>query len=209
MPRSRKSANTKTIPLATPDSKQFQQPEKPLIDISEEEQWRIINQTGILKSAALQESPSNRDVSSMSAPDEITSLGDEIFNAMLLIIPFSSILLMMEILIRHQYGKEATFDVIMNRMIPGIPILSLFIFYTIRYKRDRRMQALLFIISILVGSRMLWQMDNGNWLSNMQQVPPLATVWIYTIVQLDLGTAVASLAVIGAYVWWQDITIFR
>ena len=58
---------------------------KPFIEIPEEETWRIIQQTGILEVAKNQ-----REV------EEGISLGDEIFNAVLLIIPFSSLLLLIE-----------------------------------------------------------------------------------------------------------------
>jgi len=136
-------------------------------------------------------------------------LGDEIFNAMLLIIPFSGILLLMEILIRQQYGKETPMEVVLDRMVPGVPILSLFIFYTTRYKSYRRLQTLIFIISVGVGSRMLWLLNNASWLVNMRQCPPLATVWIYTVLQLDLELAVGSLVVVGGFVWWKDLKILQ
>ncbi|KAF4619945.1 hypothetical protein D9613_005184 [Agrocybe pediades] len=204
MARARKPKSPQTVPLAPPSSRTPQVPGKPLIEIPEDEQWRLIKQTGILSSASLEGASAVN-----SNNNETLSLSDEIFNAILLIIPFSSILLLMEVLIRQQYGKETTLDVVMDRMVPGVPILSVFIFYTLRYKQDRRMQALLFFISVLVGSRMLYSMTNASWLVNMQQCPPLATIWIYTVVQLELGPAVASLAVIGAFVWWKDITIFQ
>jgi len=39
------------------------------------------------------------------------------------------------------------------------------------------------------------------------QCPPLATIWIYTIVQLDLGPAVLNLLVVGGFAWWKDLKI--
>jgi len=64
--------------------------EKPLIDIPEGEQWRLIKQTGILDAA-------NRRGKETSVQErEQVSLWDEIFNAVLLIIPLSSLLLLME-----------------------------------------------------------------------------------------------------------------
>ena|SRR5438270_13210067 len=63
-------------------------PEKPLIDIPEAEQWRLIKQTGILDAA-------NRGRKETFVQEPV-SLWDEIFNAVLLIIPFSSLLLLME-----------------------------------------------------------------------------------------------------------------
>ena len=65
----------------------------PLIKLSEDEQWRIINQTGVLKSLSKEGDLSNPPI---SANDEATPFGDEVFNSLLLIVPFSFLLLMME-----------------------------------------------------------------------------------------------------------------
>lgn len=74
-------------------------PDKPLIDITEDEQWRLINQSGILQNPALvQES---RVESTVDVEEEEISLCDEIFNAVMLIIPFSSLLLLMEMYVSH------------------------------------------------------------------------------------------------------------
>jgi len=139
--------------------------------------------------------------------EETTPLADEIFNAVLLIVPFSFLLLMMEILIHFQYGKRPSLQALVDRMAPGIPILSIFIFYTTRYKAHRRTQMLLFALSTIVGSRMIYLLNVGSWLVNMRQCPALATAWVYAIVQLDLGPAVLSLITVGCYVWWRELHI--
>lgn len=66
--------------------------------ISEEEQWRIVEQTGILKSipktAATPAKTSNirkEDEDALCSP-----LCEDIFNSILLIIPFSSLYIMMD-----------------------------------------------------------------------------------------------------------------
>ncbi|CAA7259681.1 unnamed protein product [Cyclocybe aegerita] len=188
-----------SIPLTAPSkAPKKRAPQKPLIEISEEEQWRIINQTRILESSELQ-----AHVSSSELPEGL-SLSDEIFNAILLIIPFSSLLLLMEILIRHQYGKTASLEVILDRMLPGVPVLSVFIFYTIRYKRDWRLQLGLSVLSVVVGSRMLYLFNHASWLVNMKQV---GSKLLLDFLQLDLIAAMASLAVVGGFVWWNDLKI--
>jgi hypothetical protein len=72
--------------------------------------------------------------------EETTPLADEIFNAVLLIVPFSFLLLMMEMfvsflsgeptltetpwqssLIHFQYGKRPSLQALVDRMAPGIP----------------------------------------------------------------------------------------
>jgi len=210
MARQRKAASKvdSEVPLTSPlKMSPRAKPDKPLIDITEDEQWRLINQSGILQNPTLvQES---RVESTVDVEEEEISLCDEIFNAVMLIMPFSSLLLLMEILIHHQYGKIASFEILTDRMLSGVPILSLFIFYTNRHKRDRRMQLLLFIISIAIGSRMIYQFNHASWLVNMKECPPLATIWIYTIIQLELIPAFLNLVVVGVFVWWKDLKILQ
>ncbi|KII94779.1 hypothetical protein PLICRDRAFT_33590 [Plicaturopsis crispa FD-325 SS-3] len=191
MARNRK-AKTSTASTETPKD-----PPKPLIELSEEEQWRLINQTGVLKEAAAQDEPL----------EEPTPLAEEIFNAVLLIVPFSFLLMMMEILIHFQYGRKPTFGDIADRMVSGVPILSIFIFYTTRYKDRRRMQFLLSLISIASGMRLIYMINRSSWRDNMRQCPPLATMWVYTVVQLDLGPAFGSLSIVGAWVWWKGLKL--
>jgi hypothetical protein len=56
------------------------------IQLSEDEQWRLVSESGILQQASHQASDDSSD----------TPLAEEIFNSLLLIIPFSFVLLMME-----------------------------------------------------------------------------------------------------------------
>lgn len=67
-------------------------------EISEADQWRIIEQSGILKKVP-QESrnePRSNSASDEEAEEESSVLCDEIFNTALLLIPMASILLLME-----------------------------------------------------------------------------------------------------------------
>jgi hypothetical protein len=73
---------------------------------------------------------------------------------------------------------------------------------------------LLFLAAILSGPRLIWLVNKGSWLvvsrqvnplpcrsilisqHNWFQAPPLGTIWTYTIIQLNLMPAVASLVVV-------------
>ncbi|KAF7301344.1 hypothetical protein MIND_00699600 [Mycena indigotica] len=178
----------------TSSSPQANAPAAPLI--SEEEQWRLINQSGILKKVNLQ------------APEAEMSLGEEIFNTSLIVIPVCSLLVLMDILTYHQYGQGVNLKTVLDRLIQGIPILSLFIFYSNRHKRDFRMQLLLFILGTASGSRMLYILKRSSYLVNMKQTPPLITLWIYTVVQLDLGFAVSNLLAVAGFCWWKGLDVF-
>jgi hypothetical protein len=103
MARQRKVKSPASIPFIPPSQVESSHPlpHKPLVEITDSEKWRLINQSGILDSqpAAL-ESPSLMTLRpGETAPEivaEVTPLSDEIFNVILLIIPFSAILLLME-----------------------------------------------------------------------------------------------------------------
>ncbi|KAF9820980.1 hypothetical protein IEO21_00957 [Rhodonia placenta] len=163
------------------------------LELPEEEQWRIINETGILKKF-----PGPR-ASDVVHEEEQTPFADEVFNAMLLIIPMSFLLLLMEILVHWQYGRRPTYEALLDRMLPGVPILSLWIFYTTRYKRHRTLQFIFFLISLAVGPRLVWLINRASWRVVMKQCPPLATLWVYTILQLDLGPASLSLVIVAIW----------
>ncbi|KAK0468306.1 uncharacterized protein EV420DRAFT_1503711 [Desarmillaria tabescens] len=199
MANKRKTANTKE-----PSSTTAKSPIKPLIQLSEEEQWRLINESGVLhKVATAEDSPSSEGIK--QGQEEDTPLAEEIFDAVVLIIPFTFLLVMMEILIHQQYGRVATLEILTDKLISGVPILSVFIFYTTRYKSHRTMQFIFFVIANVVGPRMVYLLSRGSWLVNMKQCPPLATIWVYTIFQLNLGPAVLNLVIVVAYVWGKGL----
>ncbi|KDQ64868.1 hypothetical protein JAAARDRAFT_28517 [Jaapia argillacea MUCL 33604] len=175
-------------------------------EISDEEQWRLINESGVLQKLSSSNGASAADKETEPTADEM-GLAEEIFNAIIFIMPFSFCLLMMDILIHLQYAKRPTVAELAERMLSGVPILAIFIFYSSRYKAYRQMQVLLFWISIAVGTRLIWLVNRGNWLVNIRQCPPLATAWIYTIVQLDLGYAVLALGAVGSWAWWAEMKL--
>ncbi|RXW25278.1 hypothetical protein EST38_g546 [Candolleomyces aberdarensis] len=190
-----------------PSSHSDDTPRKPLIEISEEEQRRLVEQSGIMKKfKEVTEGENSALVTEYI--EEKMPLPDELFNASLFIIPFSFLLLMMEILIHQQYRQNPTMNALIERMVSGVPILSIFIFYILRYKSYRVTQILLFAVSILTSSRMIYLINRGPWLQNMQQDPPLATLWILAVVMLDLGPSVLSLLTTGSFVWYKGLKLF-
>ncbi|THV08643.1 hypothetical protein K435DRAFT_959180 [Dendrothele bispora CBS 962.96] len=176
--------------------------QKPLIDIPEDEQWRIIQQSGILNTIADDDAKKATQKADLQEP---VPLAEEILDAALYIIPLSFLLLLLEILIHNQYGQTLTLQKGLDRMVSGVPILSVFIFYTKRHKNHRVVQALLFIIANLAGTRMVWLLARGSWKVNMRQIPPLGTLWVYAVVQLHLVLAVLNLAAVFAYVRWKGL----
>jgi hypothetical protein len=64
--------------------------QKPLVEISEDEQWRLIEQTGVLRKISDTRKPVETD------NVEPLPLADEIFNAIVFIMPLTFFLIMMD-----------------------------------------------------------------------------------------------------------------
>ncbi|VDC04092.1 unnamed protein product [Peniophora sp. CBMAI 1063] len=181
------------------------------LELGEEEQQRLIDQTGILKRASEMYAarpstdplshPSQKGSLLMPSRTSEWTFWDEIFATVVIVMPLSFLLLLMHILCHVQYQQRPDYWVIAERMGSSVPILSVFTFYTNRYKQHRRMQFGFFMLCILAGSRMVWVINNGNWKMNMEQTPSLGVLWVYTVVQLDLAPAVLGLALVGLYTW--------
>lgn len=100
MTRQRKAASKTDgpVPLTSPSKiASRSKPAKPLIEITKDEQWRLINQSGILQNPSLE----SMVESTIAEEEEKLSLCDEIFNAVMLIIPFSTLLLLMVMYVSH------------------------------------------------------------------------------------------------------------
>lgn len=171
--------------------------------IPEDEQWRLIQQSGVLNKIKVDRVAKD----SKAEVDEAESLADEIFNASVVIMPMTFFLIMMDILIHHQYAKQPDVREIGSRLLNTFPIMSIFMFYTIRQKQNIYMQMALFLLSLGVGPRMIWLINRGSWLTNIAQCPQFATIWLYTVIQLNLPFAVLSLVLIGAWTWLAGLKL--
>ncbi|KAF8842270.1 hypothetical protein BDN67DRAFT_966032 [Paxillus ammoniavirescens] len=182
---------------------------KPLIEISEEEQWRLIQESGLLSRVNTpdERTPARTQASTTEVDDGPPPLAEEIFNALVIIMPHTFFLIMMDILIHHQYAKQPTIRDIADRLVNTFPIMAIFMFYTVRHKDNTIAQLALFLLSLGVGPRMIWLVNRGSWLTNLAQCPQVATIWLYTVVQLRLSLALLSLALIGGWTWWTGMSL--
>ncbi|EJF63001.1 hypothetical protein DICSQDRAFT_83823 [Dichomitus squalens LYAD-421 SS1] len=178
------------------------------IDIPEHEQWRIIKESGVLKQ--IPQDPKSTTVDERAEDEEegLSPFAEEVFNSMMLVIPMSFMLLLMEILVHFQYGRQPDYLAIFkDRMLASVPIISVFIFYSNRYKSHLYMQAGFFVLACIVGPRLVWLINRGNWLVVMRQSPPLATAWIYAIVQLNLLPAALNLIIVLGFGWYKGLKL--
>ena len=76
---------------------------EPLLDIPEADRWRIIRESGILQKVNANSQPSSSQATTAAQEEEhlLSPFWEEFFAATALIIPFSFLLLMMEMYVNH------------------------------------------------------------------------------------------------------------
>ncbi|CAE6521923.1 unnamed protein product [Rhizoctonia solani] len=151
-------------------------------EIPHDEQMRLIKDTGLLDQ--------------LPAEEQLSPLANSILDTAIIAIPLSTLYIVLDLLVQQQYAQQPTIKEELGRVVTNVPILFILIHYTNKYKATPIAQFMLFLTAILAGPRMIWLVNKGSWLRVTRQAPPLGTIWVYTIIQLNLVPAVASLVVV-------------
>ncbi|KAJ3396790.1 hypothetical protein HDU92_001894 [Lobulomyces angularis] len=120
------------------------------VKIEENEQWNIINQTGILK---------NEKIMKPTPPPVIYLFEriDYLFEASLLTIPLSMLQAGLDLTLHQQYGYEENFNLtyILKRHIPNAFVLFFVFYWTNRYKATKKFKLFFFLCSIFCGIQVI------------------------------------------------------
>ncbi|CAE6531852.1 unnamed protein product [Rhizoctonia solani] len=162
------------IPLTRPSE---------LGEIPHDEQMRLIKDTGILDQLPAEE-------------EQLSPVADSILDTAIMAIPLSTLYIVLDLLVQQQYAQQPTIKEELGRVVTNVPILFILIHYTNKRKATPMAQLFLFLTAILAGPRMIWLVNKGSWLHVTRQAPPLGAIWVYTIIQLNLVPAAASLIVV-------------
>ncbi|EQB47645.1 hypothetical protein CGLO_13193 [Colletotrichum gloeosporioides Cg-14] len=76
-----------------------------------------------------------------------------------------------------------------TNVIPGLPL---------RFQHPIR-QAIFFLTSVSAGCYLIYITNKYSYLATLKQAPTLGCLWIWSVLELDLAVAAASLAVAGAF----------
>ncbi|WWD17110.1 hypothetical protein CI109_101547 [Kwoniella shandongensis] len=124
---------------------------------------------------------------------------DEIFNTLILTIPFSFLYILLDILVHLQYSHRPGWEVLTKHLMTAIP--------TNRHPNHFVTTSFLMAASIVSGCRLIWLVNKASWSLTTEQAPPMGTLWILTIVQLPLNRAVIALLAVGGWVWYSGMKI--
>ncbi|KAK1992120.1 hypothetical protein LX36DRAFT_589066 [Colletotrichum falcatum] len=118
----------------------------------------------------------------------------------------------LDVLVQNQYAKEIEYPVVVGRTLAAFLVLS-FLFYNLHahptspslvpglplsFQHPIR-QAVFFVASTWAGCHLIYITNKFSYLHVLKQAPTLGCLWIWSVLELDLAFAVASLAAAGAY----------
>ncbi|CAG8523405.1 1264_t:CDS:2 [Diversispora eburnea] len=201
--------------------------EEILDDIPEDEKIRLIKSTGILENfkesgvrivqTEVGKEPKIREIKEGEEEEregekrESEEIEEEegedpyahgiVFQAFLYTIPLCAVYCVMDILVHRQYSETVLLFPVATRIFRVSPLLWGLVYYTNKNVSKNWMQLLMFMGSLICGSYLIWVVNNANYIGVMKRCPPLATLWIYFVIQLRLLPSCLSL--LGSYIYFK------
>jgi hypothetical protein len=117
----------------------------------------------------------------------------------------------LDVLVYSQYAQEIVWRAIMTRSATIAPVLFLLV-YLLRSGTSRRFstsrQIVFLALAIGTGCYTIYMGNTFEYFAVMKQAPPLGTLWIWSVIEMDLPFAVASVVIDLGFLWWNGFSAF-
>ncbi|KAK3066469.1 hypothetical protein LTR53_017177 [Teratosphaeriaceae sp. CCFEE 6253] len=116
-----------------------------------------------------------------------------------------------DVLVYNQYRQETEWPPIFKRTATILPVLFMMV-YLLRSEMASRFrmarQVFYFAASVAAGCYTIHVANQEGYFYVMKRTPPLGTLWIWSVIEMDVAFAAASVAAELLYLWWMGYTIF-
>lgn len=116
----------------------------------------------------------------------------------------------LDVLVYNQYRQEIEWPEIWKRTFTMLPILFLMVLIMRSKTADRfeaARQILYLGIAAATGCYTIHVSNMYEYFAVMKQAPPLGTLWIWSVIEMRLPYAAASIVINLGYLWWKGYTI--
>lgn len=117
----------------------------------------------------------------------------------------------LDVLVFSQYRQDIQWGQITKRTATILPVLF-FLIYTVRTETAERFprikQAFFFVVALVAGTHLITVGNTKDYYAVMKRAPPIGTLWLWSVVEMDLGLAFASVVIDFGYMWWKGYTAF-
>jgi hypothetical protein len=227
MPRQRKSKESSShedIKLSQPD--RSGPTDKTLLDIAQERNLFDEADERMREIRGAKKIKVNRKAGTAAAADDDDELllsprAERVLDALLWTGSLAMLHFTFDALVQRQYGAEVNWIELLQRAI--LAFVALFIlFYPLhptpsnptliprvpaRYQHPIR-QAVFFAMSVAAGCSLIYVTNAKGYIANMKRAPPLACLWLWAVIELDLAWAALSLVVAIGYLGYGGYAIW-
>ncbi|KAJ1337414.1 hypothetical protein MN608_00266 [Microdochium nivale] len=208
--RKGKKATSSNYKLALPDTSG--PTEKTLLDLAQE---RDLFAQADKRQAKLARGTDDSDGDDSDDEDsQLPNSVDRFMEALLWSISLTMLHFSLDVLVHQQYALEFSWPDIIMRSVKVV-FVFLFFFYVLhphasapnwvpflprRFQEPLR-QAVFLVASVGASCYLIHITNEYGYLFILKRSPPLGCIWVWSIIELDLAVAVASLASTGAFFW--------
>ncbi|KAJ3255974.1 hypothetical protein HK103_005781 [Boothiomyces macroporosus] len=153
--------------------------QKPLVDLSEDEQLRMVNQTGVLHKLKEREE---------------AEASSNIFVASLLTLPLFITHCIFDYTVYLQFQETEKFNTehVWTKLFPALPAIYLCAYVTNYFKKSKIAQVFYLAITTAIGCRVIQLAVELETWGAMQKTPGLVTLGLLMVIQMDLIPACLS-----------------
>ncbi|SNX83088.1 uncharacterized protein MEPE_01794 [Melanopsichium pennsylvanicum] len=138
---------------------------------------------------------------------EMSAGVESILDLVIWTMPFGFMYTLLDILVRQQYGETVGLADELGRLARALPVLAFFIHYNLTSPRQALIQGMLFVLCSACGCGLIYIVNKSPYDIVVQRVAPLGTLWIFSVVRMDLLPACISLAIVAFFVQQSELKI--
>lgn len=116
----------------------------------------------------------------------------------------------LDVLVYNQYRQDIEWKEIVQRTFTVLPVLFVLV-YMMRSQFASRFatakQILFLTFAVGTGCYTIHVTNRYDYFAVMKQAPPLGTLWVWSVIEMDLWFAAASIVVDVGYLWWKGYSI--
>jgi len=132
-------------------------------------------------------------------------------NAILYSVSLAVLHLTFDVIVYSQYREEVVWSEIFKRAATALPIF-LTLVYLLHVDFSKRFPVLrnmvFFAISVVAGCYMVYAGNVKGYFYVMKTAPPIGSLWIWSVVEMDLAYAASSCGIVFGYLWWNGFAAF-
>ncbi|KAJ4422475.1 hypothetical protein N0V82_002925 [Gnomoniopsis sp. IMI 355080] len=207
MVRPRKEKKVKDIKLRQPD--RSGPTEKTLLQIAEDQ--------NLFNLAAKQQRENKGPAQDGDDADDEGGLSlsaDRVMDTLLYAVCLAMLHFTLDFLVQHQYAMEIEYRTIVARAFQALMVFAALVhalhphpannslgpLVSQKYQNGFR-QAIFFATSVSAGSYLIYITNKYSYFAVLKQSPPLGCLWIWSVLEMNLGLSVLSLAGCYGFFW--------